>query len=148
MNNKQTQQPISKVRSHSSEVYDISFSTTNSNTFLPCGEDGSLRIFDLRSINQFSVLYKTMNQPILRASWNEQNNSTIGFIQKDDQDVYLIDIRYDFFDSIFNLETLLHLYHYILIQHLLMHLLGLLLVHSILYLQEKIHMYMIMNDII
>ena len=96
MNNKQTQQPISKVRSHSSEVYDISFSTTNSNTLLTCGEDGSLRIFDLRSINQFSVLYKTMNQPILRASWNEQNNSTIGFIQKDDQDVYLIDIRYDF----------------------------------------------------
>lgn len=37
-----------------------------------------------------------MNQPILRASWNEQNNSTIGFIQKDDQDVYLIDIRYVF----------------------------------------------------
>lgn len=37
-----------------------------------------------------------MNQPILRASWNEQNNSTIGFIQKDDQDVYLIDIRYDY----------------------------------------------------
>lgn len=75
-----------------------------------------------------------MNQPILRASWNEQNNSTIGFIQKDDQDVYLIDIRYDFLIVFFNLEILLHLYHYILIQHLLMHLLGLLLVHSILYL--------------
>ena len=118
MNNKQTQQPISKVRSHSSEVYDISFSTTNSNTLLTCGEDGSLRIFDLRSINQFSVLYKTMNQPILRASWNEQNNSTIGFIQKDDQDVYLIDIRYDFLIVFFNLEILLHLYHYILIQRI------------------------------
>ena len=75
-----------------------------------------------------------MNQPILRASWNEQNNSTIGFIQKDDQDVYLIDIRYVFLIVFFNLEILLHLYHYILIQHLLMHLLGLLLVHSILYL--------------
>ena len=75
-----------------------------------------------------------MNQPILRASWNEQNNSTIGFIQKDDQDVYLIDIRYDCLIVFFNLEILLHLYHYILIQHLLMHLLGLLLVHSILYL--------------
>lgn len=75
-----------------------------------------------------------MNQPILRASWNEQNNSTIGFIQKDDQNVYLIDIRYDFLIVFFNLEILLHLYHYILIQHLLMHLLGLLLVHSILYL--------------
>lgn len=44
----QVQQPISKIKAHSKEVYDIAFSANNSNTFITCSEDGSIRLFDLR----------------------------------------------------------------------------------------------------
>ncbi|KAM7453924.1 hypothetical protein BLSTO_05325 [Blastocystis sp. subtype 1] len=88
------QQPISKVKAHSKEIYDIAFSQNNSNTFITCGEDGSIRLFDIRSIDQYSIVHQNSPAtPILRMAWNPGNFSTIAFLSKDDSSISLVDLR-------------------------------------------------------
>ena len=88
------QQPISKVHCHPSEVYDISFSSSSMDIFLTCGKDGSIRLFDMRCMDKYSVIHQCRDQSsILRLAWNPINAQTIGYIVENKQTVSVIDIR-------------------------------------------------------
>ena len=43
---------------HDSEVYDVSFLTKSTQVFASCGGDGSVRIFDLRSLAHSTIIYE------------------------------------------------------------------------------------------
>lgn len=53
----------------------------------------------MRSIQHFSLLYEKASHPVLRVSWNEVDDSTIAFTHKDDENVYLLDIRYFLYEQ-------------------------------------------------
>lgn len=101
--NIETQQPISKLKAHTKEIYDIVFSSTNPSIFLTCGKDGSIRIFDMRQTcavilnrtnEKYSTLYQTGNDcPILRLSWNPINATTVAFTTYNQNDISLVDMR-------------------------------------------------------
>ena len=62
--------------------------------FSTCGKDGSIRLFDMRCLNKYSVLHENSDQsPILRLSWNPVNSQTIAYLTENKSTVSLIDIR-------------------------------------------------------
>ncbi|KAK8802144.1 hypothetical protein WA158_006538 [Blastocystis sp. Blastoise] len=79
---------------HDKEVYDISFSPQNQDLFATVGGDGTMRLFDLRSLQHCNVIYESTSMtPLLRLSWNEQNSNIIAAIQLDSPRIILVDIR-------------------------------------------------------
>lgn len=50
-----SQHPVSKIKAHTKEIYDIAFSSLNPDTFLTCGKDGSIRMFDMRYVRTRSA---------------------------------------------------------------------------------------------
>jgi WD repeat-containing protein 68 len=42
--------------------------------FASCGEDGSVRHFDLRDLETSTIIYESPDkQPLLRVAWNKKN---------------------------------------------------------------------------
>ena len=88
------QQPMASTRAHPSEIYDIAFSPAVMDTFITCGKDGSIRLFDMRCADKYSMFHKSKDSlPILRVAWNHINSTTVAFITHNQQDVTIIDIR-------------------------------------------------------
>lgn len=88
------QQPVVSTRAHPSEIYDIAFSPIAMDTFITCGKDGSIRLFDMRCVNKYSIFHKREDSlPVLRVAWNPINAMTVGFITHNQQDVTIIDVR-------------------------------------------------------
>lgn len=59
---------------HEKEVYDIGFSYTNENLFMSSGSDGSIRIFDMRNLEENVIKYESEDKsPIYKFSWNYKN---------------------------------------------------------------------------
>jgi WD repeat-containing protein 68 len=78
---------------HDSEVYDICFGT-DENIFLSTGKDGSIRHFDIRSLETCSVLFESQdNMPITRIAWNYNNSNFIAALVLDKNYIYIIDQR-------------------------------------------------------
>jgi len=70
---------VRKVRTqliaHDKEVYDIAW-TRHRDIFATVGADGSLRMFDLRSLEHSTIMYETpAATPLLRLTWNRQDNN-------------------------------------------------------------------------
>ena len=88
------QQPISKIKAHKAEIYDIAFSSSNRDAFITCGKDGSIRLFDQRCIDRYSTIHQDeSNRPILRVAWNPINSMTVAYITDNSSEVSLVDIR-------------------------------------------------------
>eukprot|EP00040_Diaphanoeca_grandis_P040451 m.261823 g.261823 ORF g.261823 m.261823 type:complete len:348 (-) comp43259_c0_seq1:47-1090(-) len=78
---------------HDQEVYDIAFAK-GTNIFSSVGAEGSLRVFDLRSLEHSCVIYETpKGVPLLRLCWNQQDNNYIATFNMDSSEVFVIDIR-------------------------------------------------------
>lgn len=78
---------------HDKEVYDISFSNAD-NIFISSGADGSVRLFDLRSLDHSTIIYETKDQsPITRIAWNMNNNNFIAALSWEKSIVYIFDSR-------------------------------------------------------
>ena len=78
---------------HDKEVYDISF-TTNDNIFISSGADGSVRLFDLRSLKHSTIIYETKDGwPITKISWNLLNNHLIAALSLEKNLVFIFDTR-------------------------------------------------------
>ncbi|CBK20512.2 uncharacterized protein [Blastocystis hominis] len=89
-----SQHPVSKIKAHTKEIYDIAFSSLNPDTFLTCGKDGSIRMFDMRTNGTYFILYQNDNDlPILRLSWNAINATTVAFTSVDQSDISIVDMR-------------------------------------------------------
>uniref|UniRef100_A0A7S2RS73 Uncharacterized protein n=1 Tax=Rhizochromulina marina TaxID=1034831 RepID=A0A7S2RS73_9STRA len=78
---------------HDKEVYDIAFA--NKNIFASVGADGSLRLFDLRSLEHSTIVYESPYppQPLLRLAWNKQDPNFVATILTDSPRTIIIDVR-------------------------------------------------------
>ena len=81
---------------HDKEVFDIGFQDVN--VFATVGADGSMRMFDLRSLEHSTILYETNSnneesKPLLRLEWNNQDSSYIATFEPDSKKIFILDIR-------------------------------------------------------
>lgn len=85
---------IKQLIAHDKEVFDINFSP-NANVFATVGADCSLRKFDSRDLSKSDIIYEH-SHPILRLSWNKNNENYIAFVSSQKNFVTVIDIRKPF----------------------------------------------------
>ena len=89
----ETHQPVKKLIAHDKEVYDISFANSP-DLFGTVGGDGSLRMFDLRSLEHSTILYESQGlNPLLRLRWNQFDSNYIATFASDSHKIIVIDIR-------------------------------------------------------
>ncbi|KAG5519603.1 hypothetical protein PMAC_001758 [Pneumocystis sp. 'macacae'] len=82
---------------HDREVFDVAFLAQSANVFVTSGAEGSLRMFDLRSLEHSTILYETSSNeslPLLRVSANTQDQHLVATFHLDSSIVHLIDIRF------------------------------------------------------
>lgn len=73
-------QPKTQLIAHDKEVYDIAFAC-GKDVFGTVGADGSLRMFDLRSLEHSTILYESPDlTPLLRIAWNKQDPNYLATI--------------------------------------------------------------------
>ena len=78
---------------HDREVFDIAFSQ-DEHIFISTGADGSIRLFDLRSLDHSTIIYESKDQtPITKIAWNMQNSHFISALAWERENVYIIDSR-------------------------------------------------------
>lgn len=83
----------SQLIAHDKEVYDINF-TKGAKVFCSCGGDGSVRVFDLRSLDHCTVLYEAADAPpLLRVAWSALDPNYVLTFAVDSSAVTLLDIR-------------------------------------------------------
>lgn len=92
--NVETQQAKTQLIAHDKEVYDIAFMKESTQIFASAGADGSVRMFDLRSLEHSTIIYETPEpQHLLRLAWNKQDGHYLGTIMMDSSKVIILDIR-------------------------------------------------------
>lgn len=80
--NIETQQAKTQLIAHDKEVYDIAFMKESTHVFTSAGADGSIRLFDLRSLEHSTIIYETPEpEHLLRLAWNKQDGHYIGTIR-------------------------------------------------------------------
>ncbi|KAL3312753.1 ddb1 and cul4 associated factor 7 [Cichlidogyrus casuarinus] len=106
----ETQQPIASTASapkivsqqktqliaHDCEVYDVAFSHGSSGReiFATLGNDGSMRMFDLRHLMHSMIMYEDPNRsPLLRLAWNKQDPYHIAALADESSEVVILDTR-------------------------------------------------------
>lgn len=78
---------------HDKEVFDIAFSQ-NEHIFISTGADGSIRLFDLRSLDHSTIMYETKDlSPINKIAYNTENSYLISAVVWDNDTVHIIDSR-------------------------------------------------------
>lgn len=91
----QTQQPKTQRIAHDKEVFDIAFSAQNRDVFASVGADGSVRMFDLRSLEHSTILYESQDlSPLLRVAWNMQDSNYLATILTASPHTVILDVRY------------------------------------------------------
>lgn len=94
--NIETGQAKTQLIAHDKEVYDIAFAT-GTDVFASVGADGSVRLFDLRSLEHSTIIYESGNPPdnvaLLRLAWNKQDSNYIATFGQDSPSVVILDVR-------------------------------------------------------
>ena len=84
---------VTQLIAHDKEVFDIAFAK-GVDCFASVGADGSIRMFDLRSLEHSTILYeKKPRKPLLRVCWNKQDKNFLAAICMDTKETILMDIR-------------------------------------------------------
>jgi len=85
---------VIQLIAHDKEVYDIAFSPLPY-MFASVGGDGSVRMFDIRSLETSTILYETPDPKtsLLRLAWNKQDPNYIATIMTDSPKAIILDIR-------------------------------------------------------
>ena len=92
---RQREVPAAKTQliAHDKEVYDIAFAR-GKDIFASVGADGSVRLFDLRSLEHSTIIYESPDlHPLLRLSWNKQDPNYLATIMTDSSRTVILDIR-------------------------------------------------------
>lgn len=91
----------SQLIAHDREVFDVSFLANSSDVFVSTGAEGSIRMFDLRSLKHSTILYETggelkayNSEPLLRVSANTQEQNLLATFHLDSNIVHILDIRF------------------------------------------------------
>lgn len=75
------------------QVYDIAW-TRHKDIFATVGADGSLRMFDLRSLEHSTIMYESpKNAPLLRLNWSRLDNNYVATFTADSNKTVILDIR-------------------------------------------------------
>jgi len=91
--NLETQQAKTQLIAHDKEVYDIAFAR-GTDVFASVGADGSVRMFDLRSLEHSTIIYESPDlTPLLRLAWNKQDPNYLATILMDSPKTVILDIR-------------------------------------------------------
>mmetsp|Transcript_25829 Transcript_25829/g.79444 ORF Transcript_25829/g.79444 Transcript_25829/m.79444 type:complete len:385 (+) Transcript_25829:320-1474(+) len=78
---------------HDKEVYDIAFAR-GKDIFASVGADGSVRLFDLRTLEHSTIIFETASlRPLLRLAWNKQDPNYLAAILADDPQTIILDVR-------------------------------------------------------
>ncbi|KAI8899401.1 WD40-repeat-containing domain protein [Globomyces pollinis-pini] len=96
-----TQQAKTQLIAHDSDVLDVAFAD-GVNCFASVGADGSVRMFDQRSLAHSTIIYETTpvngntsksNPSLIRLGWNKKDPNYLATFQQDSKSVVLLDIR-------------------------------------------------------
>jgi len=91
--NIETGKATTQLIAHDKEVYDIAFAR-GTDVFASVGADGSVRMFDLRSLEHSTIIYESPDlTPLLRLGWNKQDPNYLATILMDSNKVVIIDVR-------------------------------------------------------
>ena len=71
-----------QIIAHDKAVSDVSFSPTES-MFASCGEDGSVRIFDINNLQQSNIIYESENNPLVRVAWDMNDKNLLAIIAQE-----------------------------------------------------------------
>ncbi|KAI8081634.1 WD40-repeat-containing domain protein [Halteromyces radiatus] len=106
--NVETNQAKTQLIAHDSDVYDVGFMHGSADIFASVGADGSVRLFDLRSLEHSTILYEspipssttrssnlqTGSCPLLRLQFNRMNPNLLATFHMDSTSVQILDIRH------------------------------------------------------
>ena len=87
---------ISEMRldDEKSNIYDVSFQQTNKDVFGTVGEDGCVRLFDMRNLDKFTTLYKHPKaRPMLSLRWNKQSPFHLAVMLMGSKQIDVLDVR-------------------------------------------------------
>lgn len=85
---------VTQLIAHDKEVYDIAFNPKDAEVFASVGADGSVRMFDLRSLEHSTIIYETSDlTPLLRLAWNKQDTNYLATMMQDSNKAIIIDVR-------------------------------------------------------
>ncbi|KAI0044353.1 WD40 repeat-like protein [Auriscalpium vulgare] len=104
-----TSTAITQLIAHDREVYDVAWLPGSTDIFVSVGADGSLRAFDLRSLEHSTILYETPapkhppstpaatnrppTSPLLRIAFNPSDANYMSTFHMDGSDVQILDMR-------------------------------------------------------
>ena len=89
----QVPQVKTQLIAHDKEVYDIAFAR-GKDIFASVGADGSVRLFDLRTLEHSTIIFETASlRPLLRLAWNKQDPNYLAAILADDPQTIILDVR-------------------------------------------------------
>src|SRR4029079_8561635 len=89
----QTSQAKTQLVAHDKEVYDIAFAPST-DVFASAGADGSVRMFDLRSLEHSTIIYESPELvPLLRLTWNKHDHNYLATFLMEHNQVIILDIR-------------------------------------------------------
>jgi WD repeat-containing protein 68 len=95
--NVETGQAKTQLIAHDKEVYDIAFASNSTEIFASVGADGSVRLFDLRSLEHSTIIYESApppdSAPLLRLAWNKQDPNFLATFVMDSNAVVILDVR-------------------------------------------------------
>jgi len=90
----ESQRVKTQLIAHDKEVYDMAFASTGTDIFASVGADGSVRMFDLRSLEHSTIIYESTDLvPLLRIAWNRQDSNYLATFLLDSAKVVVLDIR-------------------------------------------------------
>ncbi|KAI8061096.1 WD40-repeat-containing domain protein [Gongronella butleri] len=107
--NVETNQAKTQLIAHDSDVYDVGFMHGSADIFASVGADGSVRLFDLRSLEHSTILYESpalatprqssdmqhpTSCPLLRLQFNRINANLLATFRMDSPSVQILDIRH------------------------------------------------------
>ncbi|KAK0213013.1 WD40-repeat-containing domain protein [Desarmillaria ectypa] len=103
---------ITQLIAHDREVYDVAWLPGSTDIFVSVGADGSLRAFDLRSLEHSTILYETPapknvpvpsvspsssarppTSPLLRIAFNPSDSNYMSTFHMDGSEVQILDMR-------------------------------------------------------
>lgn len=107
-----TSTAMTQLIAHDREVYDVAWLPGSTDIFVSVGADGSLRAFDLRSLEHSTILYETPapknvplptsnpsasarppTSPLLRIAFNPSDSNYMSTFHMDGSDVQILDMR-------------------------------------------------------
>ncbi|KAH8828490.1 WD40 repeat-like protein [Flagelloscypha sp. PMI_526] len=107
-----SQTAVTQLIAHDREVYDVAWLPSSTDIFVSVGADGSLRAFDLRSLEHSTILYETPapknvapppaspsmsarppTSPLLRIAFNPIDSNYMSTFHMDGSEVQILDMR-------------------------------------------------------